>query len=158
MTGSDVVALLNALADAGVTAWLDGGWAVDALLGEQTRPHDDVDLVVDKEHLAAATSLLETEGYTVLRDDLPSAVAYRHPDGREVDLHPVTRTPDGGGDQAQPDGSTWHYGPPTTGSIDGHEVPTGDLDTQLRAHVGYPLRDKDRADLAALRARFGPYD
>ena len=25
----------------GIPAWLDGGWAVDALLGEQTRNHDD---------------------------------------------------------------------------------------------------------------------
>lgn len=28
--------------------WLDGGWGVDALLGRQTRPHDDMDIVIEQ--------------------------------------------------------------------------------------------------------------
>ena len=39
--------VLGALDEAGVEAWLAGGWGVDALLGEQTRPHLDLDLVFD---------------------------------------------------------------------------------------------------------------
>ncbi|WP_445256543.1 nucleotidyltransferase domain-containing protein [Nocardioides aurantiacus] len=41
----DLVDLLDALDDLGAAYWLDGGWGVDALLGDQTRPHGDVDLV-----------------------------------------------------------------------------------------------------------------
>ncbi|HVF05227.1 MAG TPA: hypothetical protein VNA20_10325 [Frankiaceae bacterium] len=155
MRAADVFDLIDRLNDAGVVAWLDGGWAVDALLGRETRPHSDLDLAMDGATLDRAVALLTRDGFTVLRDDLPAAVAYRHPDGREVDLHPLVRTPDGGGDQAQPDGTWWHYGAPVTGTIDGRPVPCCDLDTQLRAHVGYPPRDTDRADVAALAAAFG---
>lgn len=45
MTGSDVVEVFNALKDAGVDVWLDGGWAVDALLGKQTRPTRKTDTI-----------------------------------------------------------------------------------------------------------------
>ena len=38
------------LQSAGVRVWLDGGWSVDALLGEQTRPHADLDLAVPADH------------------------------------------------------------------------------------------------------------
>jgi hypothetical protein len=31
------------LEKAGIEVWLDGGWAVDALLGMQTRPHKEPD-------------------------------------------------------------------------------------------------------------------
>ena len=51
---------------------------------------------------------------------LPVSIALRHHDGREVDLQPLVLTPDGGGDQHQPGGRpAWHYGPPTTGHING---------------------------------------
>ena len=46
MLADDVALVVTALAEAGVAAWLDGGWGVDALLGEQTREHDDLDLVM----------------------------------------------------------------------------------------------------------------
>lgn len=43
---SRVVALMDALAVAGVSSWVAGGWGVDALIGHQTRRHYDLDLVV----------------------------------------------------------------------------------------------------------------
>src|SRR5207247_10666750 len=46
MSAADVLGVLAALDGRGIPAWLDGGWGIDALLGEQTRPHEDVDLVV----------------------------------------------------------------------------------------------------------------
>jgi hypothetical protein len=42
--------------------------------------------------------------------------------GREIDLHPVRSTPDGGGDQYLPDGCSFHHPAPVIGSIDGHDV------------------------------------
>src|SRR5579884_2713452 len=46
MSAEDAAAILDRLGAAGLTAWVDGGWAVDALAGRQTRTHDDLDLVV----------------------------------------------------------------------------------------------------------------
>ncbi|WP_428847678.1 nucleotidyltransferase domain-containing protein [Nocardia tengchongensis] len=37
MRADDVLAVHRACARAGLTIWIDGGWCVDALLGEQTR-------------------------------------------------------------------------------------------------------------------------
>ena len=46
MQMSDVVQLLDFLERSGLEVYVDGGWAVDALLGEQTRVHDDLDVAV----------------------------------------------------------------------------------------------------------------
>jgi Aminoglycoside-2''-adenylyltransferase len=95
----DVVRLLDLLDGAGVRWWVDGGWGIDALLRYQTREHSDLDLAVDEAGLALTVDLLRDEGYAVIRDWLPTAIAFcRETDGSEVDLHPVRSTPDGGGD------------------------------------------------------------
>ena len=164
MNSSQVLAVVDLLAAEGIVGWLDGGWGVDALLGEQRREHADLDLVVDAAALGRLLGVLAGDGFAVLRDELPVAIALRHDDGREVDLHPIELTPDGGGDQQQPGGAPpWHYGPPTTGRVAGRPVPCCGLDTQLRSHVGYPPDEDDVADMRALAQRFGcplpaPYD
>lgn len=50
MPAAVAAALYTRLEAAGVELWVDGGWAVDALLGEQTRDHDDLDVVVAARH------------------------------------------------------------------------------------------------------------
>ena len=40
MESNDVIALLNVLEQEGIAVVVDGGWGVDALLDQQTRPHD----------------------------------------------------------------------------------------------------------------------
>lgn len=45
-----------------VEAWLDVGSAVDAVLGEQTRPHADLDLIVRVDQLAALRQVLWRDG------------------------------------------------------------------------------------------------
>jgi lincosamide nucleotidyltransferase A/C/D/E len=46
MEPSVLIGLLRLLDSASIDTWLDGGWGVDALLHEQTRPHKDMDVVV----------------------------------------------------------------------------------------------------------------
>jgi lincosamide nucleotidyltransferase A/C/D/E len=156
MAASDVLAVLAELEAAGLTAWVDGGWGVDALVGETTREHADLDLVVLASQVAAVRSLLAGAGYgAVLRNWLPTSIALADGHGREVDLHPVTSTSDGGGDQAQLDGGSFHYPPPTVGVIDGRTVACVDADTQVRCHLGYPPQAKDRQDMRRLQERLG---
>jgi lincosamide nucleotidyltransferase A/C/D/E len=155
MTASDVLGVLARLEAAGLTAWVDGGWGVDALIGETTRRHGDLDLVVLAPEVTAVRSVLAEGGYgTVLRDWLPTSIALADGQGREVDLHPVTPTGDGG-DQALPDGGRFHYPPPTFGVIGGQRVPCVDADTQVRCHLGYPPQAKDLEDLRQLHQRLG---
>ena len=42
MTPEALINLLQLFESTGIEVWLDGGWAVDALLGEKTRPHNIV--------------------------------------------------------------------------------------------------------------------
>jgi len=39
MTSIDVIDFYIKLENLGIEIWFDGGWGVDALLSEQTRPH-----------------------------------------------------------------------------------------------------------------------
>src|SRR5215472_5062822 len=60
-----VLALMNALDSAGVSAWVAGGWGVDALIGHQTRRHYDLDLVVADapENLERMEQVLARDGF-----------------------------------------------------------------------------------------------
>ena len=156
MTAEQALATLDLFAARRVEAWVDGGWGVDALVGRQSRPHSDLDLAVPADHFVACCAALRAAGFAFLREELPASIVFRHADGREVDLHPIERTPDGGGDQYRPDGvGRWHYGPPTRGIIGGRKVLCLSLETQLRAHVGYEPDDGDYADMRLLQERFG---
>lgn len=155
MESHDVLDLFDALDQQGVGYWLDGGWGVDCLLGQQTRAHGDLDLVLRRADVDAVRSLLESRGYEVIRDWLPATIAFRDGEGREVDLHPVDPTPDGGGDQVLLDGSTWHYAPPVTGTVAGKEIRCASAEDQLLMHQGYEPRPVDVEDVRRIAERFG---
>lgn len=46
MTSTDVLALYVEIQSLGVEIWIDGGWGVEALLGQQTHAHSDLDIVI----------------------------------------------------------------------------------------------------------------
>jgi lincosamide nucleotidyltransferase A/C/D/E len=164
MDPRQAVRILAILRDAGVQSWVDGGWGVDALLEEQTREHSDLDLVVNRRHLTKTTAILRRQGFVVLRNWLPNAIAFRDPSGVEVDLYPIDVTDHGGGDQILLDGETrFHYSPPVLGRIGGLPVLCCPVSDQLLCHVGYEPTDHDYADVGLLADRFGialpePYD
>ena len=156
MRGDEVLHVLDQLMAEGIVAWVDGGWGVDALLGRQTRHHSDLDLVIDAAALSRFNAVLLAEGFEVVRDWLPTAIAFRHPDGRAIDLHPAELTPDGGGDQVQRDGEKrFHYAAPTVGRIGSRSVSCCTVETQIASHLGYQPNEDDVADMEALAAKFG---
>jgi lincosamide nucleotidyltransferase A/C/D/E len=63
VTAEDVVEVLEALERRGICSWVDGGWGVDALVGEQTRDHLDLDLAVDRRDLPAIGQTLAGLGF-----------------------------------------------------------------------------------------------
>jgi len=46
MSASASLALVQLMGQNGIDVCLDGGWAVDALLGEQTRRHAGLDIAI----------------------------------------------------------------------------------------------------------------
>jgi lincosamide nucleotidyltransferase A/C/D/E len=45
-SADDVISIYKRLATNGIRVWLTGGWGIDALLGEQTRLHKDLDVIM----------------------------------------------------------------------------------------------------------------
>jgi lincosamide nucleotidyltransferase A/C/D/E len=111
MTVSEVLKILDALTASDLKVWLDGGWGVDALLGTQTRDHEDVDLVVELQAIPSVIATLEPLSFSLAEDHLPTRAALRTTDHQQVDLHPVTFAADGTAWQrgANPDGSDCTY-------------------------------------------------
>ncbi len=87
MTGTDVLHVLDLLAAGRVRVWVDGGWGVDALLGEQTRPHDDLDLAVEHRGVGQFLSTMGDAGFRLLRDHGPFNKVLVADAGRKVDYH-----------------------------------------------------------------------
>ena len=159
MQPDDVLTVVGELEARYLQVWIDGGWGVDALLGEVTRSHGDVDLVVELHALPEVYGCLASLEFSVSEDLSPVRVVLRSPDGRQVDLHPVTFADDGTGWQvgASPDGSDCPYPPGgfAAGLILDRAVPCLSAELQLEHHSGYAPRDRDRRDMALLASRFG---
>ena len=60
MTSADVIDIYSTLGRLGIQIWIDGGWGVDALLHRQTRPHKDLDIVLEEQQLVAFERFLES--------------------------------------------------------------------------------------------------
>jgi lincosamide nucleotidyltransferase A/C/D/E len=71
--------VIATLQEADLRVWIDGGWGVDALLGEVTRRHEDVDLVVELAALGAVFERLFGLGFSVTEDLSPVRVVMRSP-------------------------------------------------------------------------------
>jgi len=66
-----VIALLRVLTDRRLRAWVGGGWAVDAIVGRQSRPHRDLDLAIDADQLDLVLAVLADLGFALTIDWLP---------------------------------------------------------------------------------------
>jgi lincosamide nucleotidyltransferase A/C/D/E len=160
MTGSEVVRILDCLEQGGVSTWLDGGWGVDALLGEQTRAHGDLDVVVELEQAAEISPRLGRLGYRLVLDDRPTRFVVEDGEGRHVDFHPIAFDSEGAGRQtgAGPHGGDAIYpadGLAGEGWVAGRRVACLTPELLLRHHTGYEPQEKDRHNVRLLCERFG---
>lgn len=159
MTAEALVGLLRVFVNAGIEVWLDGGWAVDAVLGEQTRPHKDVDLILRVSDLPGLREALQGRGFEVQDGGTESNFVLADRTGLEVDVHAVVFDQDGNGVYRMANGSDWIF--PATGfsgqgTVQGVRVQCLSPETQVLCHAhGYVPTDKDLRDMELLRARFG---
>lgn len=158
MQSNDVLQIVSWLETAGVAVWLDGGWGIDALVGRQTRPHDDLDLVMALHHVEPAQQILSAVGFALTVDELPTRFVLCDDRERRIDFHPVTFDSEGGGIQHLQDGSSFQYPPDGfdgTGSIDGQAVRCLTAEVQMLCHTGYVPDDNDQHDVHLLHEQFG---
>lgn len=84
----EVLTIMDWLLDKAVIYQINGGWAVDALVGRQTRTHRDLDLFVDSGVVDELITWLGSKGYAVTEDWRPVRLELTAPQGR-VDVHPM---------------------------------------------------------------------
>jgi hypothetical protein len=154
-----VVAVMRA---GDVSAWLFGGWGLDARIGRITREHGDVEFWVERLHAERSKALLVQAGVTALTtqppeesceymlDDVPFSTAY------------FDRWPDGSFSQPLGRFSDWLFPPGSFGdepvTLDGTPVLAMSVSGMLAMkeqfpHLrnGRPWRQKDIADMEILR-------
>ncbi len=153
MTADAAVALLRLFAEHEIAVHVDGGWGVDALLGEQTRPHADLDIAMQHADVPRLRALLAERGYREIpRDDSWTCnFVLADAAGHEVDVHSY---------EFDADGEVIFGVPYPAASLTG-EGKIGDLPVACIApmwlvefHRGYELDWDDYRDVAALCARF----
>lgn len=159
MDAARVLDLLAHLAAREIPVWLDGGWAIDALLGEQTRPHDDLDLVSRLEDSALLQEALGERGYVQAGGGLPHSFELVDSAGHQVDAHPVVFSAEGEGVYQMWGGGEWIFpaaGFEGGGRILGRPVPCLTPEVVMVNHTsGYALDAAHQQDVRALGERFG---
>ncbi|MXY27448.1 amino acid transporter [Candidatus Poribacteria bacterium] len=158
MTVDKVHWFLNLFDELGIQVWIDGGWGVDALLGAQTRNHQDLDIIIPWEDSAVLTEALFAHGFVDIHTDdrTDRNFVMGHQTHGMIDFHVVERTEDGGAVYG-PGEIDWIISElelDAVGYIGGREVRCLSVDYQVRSHAGYPLQDTDFADMQALHDKF----
>ena len=109
MNSHNLIVMVDLLDSSGIDVWLDGGWGVDALLGKQTRPHKDVDIIIRVDDVQAMIGLLSQHGFELVDGRPPSNFVLRDSQGREVAVHPVLFDEEGNGVYRMLNGEDWVY-------------------------------------------------
>ena len=142
-----------------VLLWLNGGWGVDALLEKQTRPHGDIDVVIQQKDVGKLVRHLGELGYTKIDRSDSNAFNFimGNTQAQFVDFHVIELDEDGNG----------LYGPKTAGmmypesallgkgAILGKQVNCISPEGVVKFHSGYQLRVKDFHDVIAICEKLG---
>ena len=157
-----IMAVVDALDAAGISAWLFGGWGLDARIGRITREHGDVEFWVERTHAARSRAVLVEAGAAALATQPPEESCEFTWDGADFSTAYFDRWPDGS--FSQPDGrfSDWLFPPGSFGdepaTLDGVPVLAMSVAGMLamkeqypRLRNGGPWRQKDIDDIKVLR-------
>ena len=165
MTARQTVDFVESAAAAVVPMWIMGGWGIDALLGDETRDHHDLDVLVRVGDLPALNFMLRRQGFTRAYEweendpchvdgrTWDTAFVERHHDGREIDVHAFEVE---GGMVSLRMKDPWSLPPGSldgSGTICGRVVPCVTAEAQRAMHQGYELPEKHREDLRRLDSR-----
>ncbi len=167
----DVIRIYQTLASQGIRVWLLGGWGIDALLGEQTRPHKDLDLVMLLDDVASLCALLGGEGFELKevwsenrfgidRRGLQTLTAFVLVDayGHELDVHAMHLDEQGNGIPVWETETGFNFTQQDlsgTGVVHGIQLRCITAEKQVQCHTGYELPDKQVPDLERLQAKYG---
>jgi hypothetical protein len=154
--------VVDVLSAAGISAWLFGGWGLDARVGRITRQHGDVEFWVERIHAGRSKTVLVGAGATALTTQPPEEACEFTWDGIPFSTAYFDRQPDGSSVQLLGRFSDWLFPPGSFGDepviLDGTPVLAMSVAGMLAMKEqfptlrnGGPWRDKDVDDIAVLR-------
>jgi hypothetical protein len=157
-----IKAVINALRAAGISAWLFGGWGLDARIGRITREHGDIEFWVESADAERSKAVLAEAGAATLATQPPEEACEFTWDGVDFSTAYFDRQPDGAFSQPQGRWSDWLFPPGSFGDdpgmLDGVPVLAMSVAGMLamkeqfpRLRNGGPLRPKDIGDIQVLR-------
>ena len=153
MSIQDVQEFLHLMDRNHIEVWIDGGWAVDALLGQQTRSHADLDIAVKHRDASRIRALLEARGYKEIPQDDSWLCNFVMGDekGHRIDIHSFELNTDGKCIFGVPYPRDSLNG---SGTIEGLAVKCITPKWLVQFHTAYPLDEKDYQDVKALCEKF----
>ena len=171
VTAEDVIEIYKKLSTNGIQVWLTGGWGIDALLGRQTRPHKDLDVIMLLDDMVRMTELLSMNGYELdvlwsenrmARDmngnETATAFVLKDAEEREFDAHALTMDDQGNGMPAWDEAEDFIFKRADLeglGTVAGFTVRCITPESQIVCHSGYELPEKQLKDLDLLHEKFG---
>ncbi len=93
MDQEEVVRILELADIASIPMVIAGGWAVDALLGWQTRPHNDLDIAINRSYLMRFLGILSRIGYGLVAEANKDDARYLLDNGagHQIEIHAYSR-------------------------------------------------------------------
>lgn len=159
MKSKYVIDLYTKLESLGIKIWIDGGWAVDALLGKTTRNHSDLDIAVEAKNLEKMRNYLENLGYMELERDEDKKWDFVLTDnkGHEIDVHSFSFNDNGDVIEEKNEWAGYRKNSLSgKGTINRVAVRCVNLEHLLRTHDGTKrkLKEKDYKDILELTKKF----
>ena len=89
VTKKDAERIIGMFEDAEVGIFIDGGWGIDALLGYESRKHNDIDIFIEAVNKNNAVEILKGNGYHEIAMGYTTSCHSVWQDGnsRIIDLH-----------------------------------------------------------------------
>lgn len=158
MTAENVVEFYSLLEELGIDVWIDGGWGIDALIKKQTRPHEDLDVVVQEKDVLKIKELLTSQGYEVLeRDDLAENYFHMADDkGHEIDITAIHFDERGDGIFGPVENHKMNPRDSFSGigAINSHKVKCVSLEYAIKFKLDHEVAKHDAEDVKALCQKF----
>ena len=167
----DALSILERLRSNDILVWLTGGWGIDALLREETRPHKDLDLIMLLDDVARMCDLLARDGYQLKEfwsenvfvvdpagAETPTAFVLHDSEGHQVDAHAMLIDEQGNGIPAWNSEEGLIFRPEDlagSGAIAGVSVSCISPAMQAVCHSGYAMPDFQIQDMTLLHQRYG---
>jgi lincosamide nucleotidyltransferase A/C/D/E len=144
-----VIELVQLLTDNHIYVVIDGGWCVDALLGKQSRAHNDLDIAIPHKDVPRLKELLIQMGYyDIPRDDTRECNFVLGDNAQNlIDVHSYIFDEQGNNIYGVP------YLPEQLtgkGEINGFQVKCITPEWIVKFHIGYEIDENDFRDTLAL--------